>query len=221
MKRIKTTPIIIVLVLLFVMLSACGKGIEQVKEIAKEASNIIEGFKVGEWENQVYTNEKFNLEVSLPQEWYVFSNEELSGVFGDVAEYLKDSDVDMEEGLLVPLYFVINNQDATLATANMSLTAMRSLLSPNFDSDYSEEALQQMAEPMEQYGEVEINKEGETDFAGTKAHLITMKTAVTGTDMIQYQKVYQLYKSGYVLTFTLTALDETTLEEMENYIVIE
>ena len=221
MKRFKKLLLIFVFVVFTVILSACEEGAEKLKDIAQDAADAVKGFRLGEWENNIYTNEKFDLTVSLPEEWYIYNSQELAGIFGEAADIMKDSETEIDEGILFPLFYVTDNKDINLITANVNLTAARALLAPDLDAEYTDEALAQLAAPMEQYYEVEIKKAGETELGGIKAFLLTIDTSITGTEMMQYQKVYQVYKSGYLLTFTIASFDEAVMDSIESWISFE
>ena len=217
-KTIKKTLLtVLILAVLTAAFAGCGKSAEEIKDIAKEAVNTISGFRAGEWDGNTYTNEKFNLTAAFPEQWRAYSAQELEDIFGEVAKSLKDTENEVEEGIYIPLFFVIDNQDASMAMSNVNLTAARSLLAPDFEAEYTDDALKQMTAQLEQLGTVDAEVVGETDFGGKKAFLVTMNTAIAGTDFVQYQKIYQLYTNGYMLTFTLTSLDVEAMEGIESY----
>lgn len=211
--RIRSKALLLILALLMCTsaLTACSGGVG-------EALDKIQGFSLGEWEDNVYTNDKFDLKISLPEEWYVFTSEELEGIFGEAINEFEESDAELNDGAFMPLLFIMDNSDYNLATGNMNLTATRSLIAPNYEEEYSEEAVDELAAEMMQYGAVEISIDGEVDFSNTKAFLITMNTTIAGTDMVQYQKIYQVYDGGYLLTFTFTGFDESFADETIGYI---
>jgi len=215
----------LLLILAFLMCSmvfaACAGGGSTETSDKSNVEKIIDtitGFKLGDWENNVYTNEKFDLKVSLPAEWYVFTTEELEEVFGQALSDLENTELELDEGDVKPLFFVVDNPDFDLAQGNMNLTATRSLLAPDLEEEYSEEALSTISKELEQYGEVVSEAVGEVEFCNTKAFLVTMNTAITGTDLVQYQRIYQIHNGGYLLSFTLTALDETYIDDTIEYI---
>ncbi len=217
-KKIKQILLtVLVLAVLTATFAGCGKSSEEIKDIAQEAVKTISGFRVGEWEGNTYTNEKFNLTASFPEEWYAYSAQEMADVFGEVAESLKDTESEIEEGVYIPLLFVIDNQDANMAMSTVNLTAARSILAPDFEAEYTDEALEQLKAQFEQLGTVEAEVVGETTFGGEKAFLVTVDTSIAGTDFVQSQRIYQLYKNGYMLTFTISTLDSEAMNSIESY----
>ncbi len=206
--KLKRLTLILLSIIMIITFSACSGGTE----------NIIKKFTVGEWEDNTYTNDKFDLTITLPEQWYVLDAEELEGIFGDMSELLEDTELELKDGELVPLFFVMSNEDITMATSSINVTAMRSLLKPNFKAEYENESLDELIAPLEQYGEVEFEVVGETKLGSEEAFLVTLSTTITGANITQHQKMYQVYKSGYVLTFAFTSLNETELNEVVEFV---
>ncbi len=187
-------------------------------ENVAKAIDTIQGFRPGQWDGNTYTNEKFKLEVTLPENWYIYTTEELEQTFGQVFNDLEDTENELDEGSFIPLFLVTDNEDPNNVYVNMNLIATRTIIEPNFEEEYTEEALGQLKAQFESYGSVTAEVAGEMKLGGRDAFVVKVNTKIDGTEITQYQRIYQLFDGGYLLSLTVTGIDENDLDEAISYI---
>ena len=175
----------------------------------------------GGFDGQNYTNNYFGLSFEIPQEWSVTGTTELAQAFGVEPELLGDisSDKDKLDRLkklkVVPLAYVSRYEHNTSLEKNYNFSAIaqsikESELKVDKNMDYIETMVKQIADKklnmtVVKKEDVKINS---VDFA-------MMETEAKFETVTLKQRIYCTIQKGYVLSFTISYLDDDQLGELE------
>lgn len=217
-KTIKGLLIFMLIASMLFVLTGCGdkenakkddkeEVVEQKQEIKVEETEKAE-FSMGEWNNNVYTNDFLGLKFNLPQGWSYSSNEEIAEMMNMSAELLNDDQkAAAEMAKLTSVYYVFA-QDTSGNNVNIfSEKQFTDITTENYINALKTQltALQSMS-----YEIVETSKEKVGDI---ETDTLTVSVKVSGVELTQKYYIYKIDK--YIVGIIATNLNgETGIDEI-------
>ena len=127
MKKVIKNTLLIILVasMLFLLVGCGGKDITTTNEAEKneskditttneEEKNESKEFSMGEWKNNVYTNDFLGLKFNLPEGWSYSSDEEIAKMMDLGVDLLNDEQkMESEVAKLTSVYYMVANDPNT------------------------------------------------------------------------------------------------------------
>ena len=200
MKKIK---ILLVAMMLF-SLVACGKA-KNPSENVINSGNKAE-FSMGEWKNNVYTNEFLNMKFNLPEGWNYASDEEIVQLMNLGSDILSgDKKYTDEVAKLTSAYYFFASDPNS--GSSVSLFTEKPMIGVTMDY-----YLSQVKSQLEAVTEIkyEIGENSKQTIAGKE--YTTLRVTAPEYEMIQ--KYYLRQMDDYFIGMIVTTQDETTIDQI-------
>ena len=171
----------------------------------------INEFSLGEWNDNIYTNDFLGIKFQLPDNWKRFSDEDLAQVMNLGAELLNDDQKKLAELSKINSVSYMGANNPTTGDSIM-VSSVKSIF--DLTTEYFMNGVKTQLQALESidYEVSEISKE---ELAGREYYVLTAKSEISGINLIQKFYVYKIDK--YFLEIVATTLrGEDTITEMMN-----
>lgn len=194
-KAIKIALIIFLITSMLFVLTACGK--EEEKTTNDNTTNITNEqpaqeqkveFSMGEWNNNVYTNDFLGLKFNLPEGWTYSSDEEIAEMMNLGIELLNDDQKAAAElSKLTSVYYIAANNPNT----GDSVAVMSEKPSMDVTTEFYINQLKSQLSTVESVS-YEIGEIAKEQVADREYDTITATTNVSGIKIAQKYYVYKM-----------------------------
>ncbi|MBP5329538.1 MAG: hypothetical protein J6Y75_06530 [Spirochaetaceae bacterium] len=171
----------------------------------------INEFSLGEWNDNIYTNDFLGIKFQLPEDWKRFSDEDLAQVMNLGTELLNDDQKKLAElSKINSVSYMGANNPAT--GDSIMVSSVKSIF--DLTAEYFMNGVKTQLQALESidYEVSEISKE---ELAGREYYVLTAKSEISGINLIQKFYVYKIDK--YFLEIVATTLrGEDAITEMMN-----
>lgn len=169
----------------------------------------INEFSLGEWNDNIYTNDFLGIKFQLPEDWKRFSDEDLAQVMNLGTELLNDDQKKLAElSKINSVSYMGANNPAT--GDSIMVSSVKSIF--DLTAEYFMNGVKTQLQALESidYEVSEISKE---ELAGREYYVLTAKSEISGINLIQKFYVYKIDK--YFLEIVATTLmGEDAITEM-------
>lgn len=193
-KTIKSLLIIFLIASMLFVLTGCGK--EEEKTIDDNTANEQPAqeqkveFSMGEWNNNVYTNDFLGLTFNLPEGWTYSSDEQIAEMMNLGAEFLNDDQkVAAEVAKLTSAYYMVANDPNT----GNSVSIISEKPAMEFTTEYYLNQVKTQLGAVESMS-YEIGDISKEKVAGREYDIITATTTISGIEFTQKYYVYKMDK---------------------------
>ena len=166
---------------------------------------------LGEWNDNIYTNDFLGIKFQLPEDWKRFSDEDLAQVMNLGTELLNDDQKKLAElSKINSVSYMGANNPAT--GDSIMVSSVKSIF--DLTAEYFMNGVKTQLQALESidYEVSEISKE---ELAGREYYVLTAKSEISGINLIQKFYVYKIDK--YFLEIVATTLrGEDAITEMMN-----
>ena len=187
---------------------AAAEAVEETVEAAEEAPELSAEELLGDKSGNEYVNTALGIRATLPDNWYVLSNEEIAETMGYVMEQVTDEEMAAlleDSGAVCDFYAA--STDGSGDTINLMLQRLEGvqgiLLSEQTIAEASVDPTKQALESM---GMTDVQvSQGTTDFAGKEHACLDVVANYSGVTI--YERVVIVKAGGYVGSITSGAVD--------------
>ena len=226
MKKVIKNTLLIILVasMLFLLVGCGGKDITTTNEAEKneskditttneEEKNESKEFSMGEWKNNVYTNDFLGLKFNLPEGWSYSSDEEIAKMMDLGVDLLNDEQkMESEVAKLTSVYYMVANDPNT--GNSVVLLSEKPLIDLTVDSYLNQLKNQLTSVDSINY---EMGEEGKETIANKEFATLTATATMNNVKMIQKYYVYKLDKYFVSIIATSTTQDTGINEIIRNF----
>lgn len=213
-KTIKSALIILIIAIMLFVLVGCG---EEEKETTENKNNVIEQtteetkpeFSMGEWNNNVYTNEFLGLKFNLPTDWTYSSDEEIAEMMNIGVEMLNDDQKAAAEiAKLTGVYYMVA-QDSNTGN-NVNIFSEKQITEISTEKYITALKTQLSAVQSISY---EIGETSKEKVANKECDTLTVSAKMSGVEVMQKYYIYKI--DEYVIGIIATSLNgETGINEI-------
>ena len=200
-KTLKIFLIILISACMLVTFTGCGKK-EDEDDVKETRRNRIESkedveekseskeFSMGEWENNVYTNDFLGIKYNLPSGWKYSSDEEIAKLMNVGKELLNDDQKNLGEiAELTSVYYVVANDPNT--GNNIVIMSEKPLMEAS--TDYYINSLKTQLENLDSIN-YEIGETSKETIGSRQYDTLTVSTSSNGVKLAQKYYIYKLDK---------------------------
>lgn len=211
-KTLKNMLIILLTASMLFLLVGCGNKEESTtnnitNEEATEEKKV--EFSMGEWNDNVYTNEFLGLKFKLPEGWTYASDEEIADMMNLGTEFLNDDQkVAAEVSKLTSAYYMVANDPNT--GNNVSIISEKPVMEVSTENYMNQLKAQLSAVESINY---EIGETSKEKIADREYDTLTASASMSGVKITQKYYIYKMdrYFIGIIATSTT---GETAFNEM-------
>jgi len=187
-----------------VIMTGCGNKEEKKEEIVNDVSNEEEETKteisMGEWKDNVYTNDFLGLKFNLPEGWEYANDEEIAEKMNIGKELLNDDQKILAEiSELNSVYYV----SAMNPNTGDNLTIMTEKPVANVTTEFYLNSLKTQLEAVESI-DYEIKETSKETVANREYDVLRAYASISGVSLVQKYYVYKL--DNYFLTIIATSV---------------
>ena len=225
-KILKSMLIMAIFACLIITFTGCGKK-EDEKDIEDEVQNAIErteeilqqenatsaNFSMGEWENNVYTNDFLGLKFNLPEGWVYSSKEEIAEMMNMGTELLNDDQKAAAEiAKLNSAYYMVANNPNT--GDNITIISEKPMM--DVDTEYYINQLKTQLTTVQSisYKIGEVSKE---KISNVETDTLTVTGTMYGVEVSQRYYIYKLDNYIVSIIATSTVGEDTINEIVKNF----
>ena len=211
-KTLKNMLIILLTASMLFLLVGCGNKEESTtnnitNEEATEEKKV--EFSMGEWNDNVYTNEFLGLKFKLPEGWTYASDEEIADMMNLGTEFLNDDQkVAAEVSKLTSAYYMVANDPNT--GNNVSIISEKPVMEVSTENYMNQLKAQLSAVESINY---EIGETSKEKIADREYDTLTASASMSGVKMLQKYYIYKMDKY-FIGIITTSTTGETALNEM-------
>lgn len=189
-KAIKSLLIIFLIASMLFVLTGCGK--EEEKTTTDNTTNTAEKqkveFSMGEWNNNVYTNDFLGLTFNLPEGWVYSSDEQIAEMMNLGAEFLNDDQkVAAEVAKLTSAYYMVANDPNT----GNSVSIISEKPAMEFTTEYYLNQVKTQLGAVESMS-YEIGDISKEKVAGREYETLEASASISGIEVTQKYYVYKM-----------------------------
>lgn len=215
MKKIfKRFFIIIVVVSMLFLLIGCGKGKNKDKSINEQMVNKQKKeFSMGEWTDNVYTNDFLGLKFKLPEGWIYLNSEQLEKYMNKSYELLNDEQKSQfEKEKLDNNYYIMATDTNT--GSNLTIVSEK----PSIEIS-TETFIKQIKNQLLNLGSIkyQIGKTAKEKIAGREYDTLTVLPNIKGSQIIQKYYIYKMDEYFISLIVTSTTGETTINDIIKNF----
>lgn len=211
-KTLKNMLIILLTASMLFLLVGCGNKEESTtnnitNEEATEEKKV--EFSMGEWNDNVYTNEFLGLKFKLPEGWTYASDEEIADMMNLGTEFLNDDQkVAAEVSKLTSAYYMVANDPNT--GNNVSIISEKPVMEV-----YTENYINQLKAQLSAVESInyEIGETSKEKIADREYDTLTASASMSGVKITQKYYIYKMDKY-FIGIITTSTTGETALNEM-------
>ena len=204
-KAIKSLLIIFLIASMLFVLTGCGN--EEEKTTTDNTTNTANEqpaqeqkveFSMGEWNNNVYTNDFLGLKFNLPQGWTYSSDDQIAEMMNLGNEFLNDDQkIAAEVAKLTSAYYMVANDPNT----GNSVTILSEKPAMDFTTEYYLNQLKTQLSSVESLN-YEIGEISKEKVAGREYDTLVVTTTMSGINLTQKYYVYKMdkYFVGIIVT---------------------
>lgn len=211
-KTLKNMLIILLTASMLFLLVGCGNKEESTtnnitNEEATEEKKV--EFSMGEWNDNVYTNEFLGLKFKLPEGWTYASDEEIADMMNLGTEFLNDDQkVAAEVSKLTSAYYMVANDPNT--GNNVSIISEKPVMEVSTENYMNQLKAQLSAVESINY---EIGETSKEKIADREYDTLTASASMSGVKITQKYYIYKMDKY-FIGIITTSTTGETALNEM-------
>ena len=199
-KVLKCMLIFMIFVCIIITFTGCGKKEETTtNEVAEKKEESKKEFSMGEWTDNVYTNEFLGLKFKLPAEWEYSNDEEIVEMMDLGKELLTDEQQKLSEiSKLNSVYYAV----AQNPTTGDNISIMSEKLVASVTTDYYLNALKTQLEAVDSI-DYTIEGTSKETIANREYDVLKTSASVSGVNLVQKYYVYKL--DNYMLAIIATS----------------
>ena len=217
-KNLKIMLITLITICMLFVITGCGKKEETINTEDNEGALLQETsnndkenseeekaekeleFSMGEWKDDVYTNDFLGLKFELPEGWSYSSKDEIASMMNVGVELLNDDQKQLAEvANLNSVYYLVATDSNT--GSNLSVMSEKTLV--NLTTDYYINALKTQLSALESINYTVTGTSKET-VGGREYDVLSLNAEVNGVTLLQKYYVYKMDKYFVVLIATST-----------------
>ena len=165
-----------------------------------EVSKTEKTFSMGEWKNNVYTNEFLGIKLTLPEGWSYSDEEQIASMMNIGVELLNDDQKELAEiSKLNTVYYVVANN----AETGDNLSIMSEKPAQDVTVDYYINALKTQLTAVESL-KYTINETTKATIGNNECDVLSVTAEVSGVSILQKYYVYKQDKYFVVVIATVT-----------------
>ena len=198
-KTIKNMLLIMLAIAMLFLLSGCGKENNDVKE-EQSSNEQTKEFSMGEWNDNVYTNDFLGLKFNLPEGWVYSSDEEIAEMMNLGTELLNDDQkVAAEVSKLNNAYYIVANDPNT--GNSVSIISEKPIM--EISTDYYINQLKTQLSSVDSI-KYEIGETSKEKVGDIQCDTLTVSASMLNQTITQKYYVYKLdkYFVGIIVTAT-------------------
>lgn len=191
--------------------AACTKTSDVRGDVSTQGTEEAE-FSAGTSSGSKYENQFVGIGCELDSNWVLMSDEEMQEVNKASQEIMGEEYQEMLEQAEVVYDMMATNVNET-DTVNVNLEKLTGIARLIDESDYVEQSLESLSEPLESMGIENVQTEtGEMEFAGATHKTISIEGEFMGTKI--YEKLVCVKCSGYMAVVTVCTWQENTTDQV-------
>lgn len=204
-KTLKSILVVLLILTMLFLLTGCGNKENETENSDEQKQE----FSLGEWKDDVYTNNFLGLKFNLPNGWTYYSKEEMADIMNLSEDVLNDEQkAVVEVSKLTTAYYMMSSDPNTGSSiAILSEKPAMDVTTEFYINQLKNQVLNVYS------AKCEINGTSKEKVGNREYDTLTLTASVSGNEVMQRYYVYKMDKY-FICILATKVMGETTIEEM-------